>query len=554
MGEIATRRTAVIAATFVLVLSMALPVAAGVFSAAASPVAPSVAHTGGAQGSAVPSAAGAVPVGGTNAQTGVPHSPHAGTLDVYEVAPGGATSEDPAVAYDTVSFEPILNVDQELITYNGNSNTTYVPVLATCVPGTAQCQTDYGTPLIYDQHGAPYTGAVGQEPIYWSFVIDPAAHFYDPATHASWGVYPTDVMFSEARQAAWSTLIGVGSTAGWLTAQALLPNGSYDYDGGLHAPYNTTPGDILGSMLINDTAQGFCPAVALTLAHGCITFNAAGAGSDWPFFLQLIDDGFAGAVLPCGWYSASAQGAGIPDWPGSNAAHGDGPCDVSQLGPSQSTSSSQWSSYIAGLKSAAPGPNNVTSWDLYEQEIFGYPAPNPNVQWNMVGSGPYYTSLNPGGSPPGYSLAANPAYVQPGGCSGAGGLATYGGVCSPPAHGYIANVNVLYEPSDAAGINFYRAGTADFAGIQTPETATLLTLASEGKLNYYIAPSISTFFFPINLNWSSAVYASDSLPGNTEHPPQFLQSGSGPISANRSLSVQPGGELGVDRGRDQVPL
>ncbi|MGB6499917.1 MAG: hypothetical protein WBG19_00740 [Thermoplasmata archaeon] len=506
-------RSGVIAAVLVLVVSMALPVAlTGATHSPSSILA----------GAALPSAAAAPAAASTPAApvhpAGADQGPHPGILDTYEVAPGGATSEDPAVAYDTVSFEPILNVDEELITFNGNSNTSYVPVLATCVPGTAQCTTDYGSSLIDNQTGGPYTGAAGQEPIYWTFVIDPLAQFYDPATGKHWGVYPTDVMFSEAREAAWSTLIGVGSTAGWLTAQTLLPNGNSSWDGGTHAPYNTTPGNILGSMFINDTA--FCPAVAMTNAHGCITFNASGGASDWPFFLQLVDDGFAGAVLPCGWYTA--QGAGIPGWAGSKAAAGDGPCAVPQLGGPKATTSPAWQSYLTNLSSNAAVAGNVTSWDNYEQEIFNYPAPNPNVQWNMVGSGPYYAHLSPGGNPPGYQLAANPNYAQPVGCSGAGGLATYAGVCYPKVGGYIGTVNVQYQGSDTVGINEYRAGQADFATILPPETATMLQLASEGKLNYYIAPTLSTFFLPLNLNWSAAVYTSDSLPGTPNIPHGFF--------------------------------
>ena len=44
--------------------------------------------------------------------------PHPGTVDIYEVAPGGAKTEDPSVAYDTVSYEPIINVYQTLVAYN----------------------------------------------------------------------------------------------------------------------------------------------------------------------------------------------------------------------------------------------------------------------------------------------------------------------------------------------------------------------------------------------------------------------------------------------------
>ncbi|HYA11059.1 MAG TPA: hypothetical protein VEH10_05265, partial [Thermoplasmata archaeon] len=336
------KRTLAIVATLVLVVSFGLPVVANVMAtpahAAALPTGISAAVT--------PATTAAVKVNS-------PVSPHPGVLSVYDVYPGGATTEDPAVAYDTVSYEPILNVFETLVTYNGSSSTSYIPVLATCVPGTAQCTHDYGQSLVANN-------GKGQ-PVYWTFVIDPAAKFYDPATTNSWGVYPTDVMFSIAREMAYSEAIGVGNTPGWLIAQALLPNGSGSFDGGVHAPYNTTPADILGSMLINDT--NYCPAVAMTNAHGCITFVADGAGGPWPFFMQLIGDGFMG-VLPCGWYSNSAQGAGVPGW--AAPASADSSCLLPNGGTT--TQSSLWTSYLAGL--------NPTSWDAFEENLGAtYPAP-----------------------------------------------------------------------------------------------------------------------------------------------------------------------------------
>lgn len=521
-----SRRPATAVATVVLFVfsGVAAVVGAAPGPAASAPEA-SIASTSDASGPM--SGTATVPVGSGASLGSVPGSLHPGTLEVYEVAPGGATTEDPAVAYDTVSGEPILNVFEPLITYNGSANDSYVPVLATCVPGTPQCATDYGSTLVDDQHGAPYTGSAGQQPIFWTFVLDPRAEFYDPTTGNHWGVYPSDVMFSAAREMAWSTLIGVGSTPGWQIAQTLLPNGTLNahgraWDDGLHAPYNTTPGNILSSMLINDSA--FCPAAALTGAHGCITFRADGQGSDWPFFLQLIDDEFAGAVLPCGWYTAGAQGAGIPDWTGSHAASGDGPCAVPQLGASQSTSAPAWADYLANLTSPSNSnpSTNSTSWDQYENLILGYPAPDPHVQWRMAGSGPYYATLDPSGTPPGYALNANPYYAQPSGCSGAGGLSTYAGGCYPVVHVAIPQVDVVYEPSDTVGINAYRAGQADFATISAPETLTMVDLADEGKINYYVAPGSAQSFLALNLNWSSAVYARDSFPGAPNIPHNFF--------------------------------
>ncbi|HTW56017.1 MAG TPA: hypothetical protein VMG36_06190 [Thermoplasmata archaeon] len=422
-------------------------------------------------------------------------SPHPGTLDVYEVAPAGATTEDPAAAYDTVSYEPILNVYQTLINYNGASTTTFVPTLATCVPGTSQCVTDYGTNL---------TGYVAGEPIYWTFVIDKNARFYDPSTGNSWPVEPSDVMFSLARTMSFADQPYAGKAPGWIQTQALLPYGNPNWDNALHYPYNNTPGQILSSMLINDST--YCPSAALTSENGCVTFIANGGGQDWPFFLELVADNLGASIVPCGWFTA--QGAGIPGWAGTHAAHGDGSCTLPNGGTS--TNGAGWASYVAGL--------SPTAWDSLDQleNSPGWPAPQPNVQWNMVGSGPYAAAVTPG---TGYQLERNPDYQQPSGCSGAGGVATYGGYCDPAPGTYIANVNVFWEPDDSFGISQYEAGQADFAGIEQVHTSTLKSLQASGKLDIYQFPTISSFFTPINLDYSSSAYASDFPSEPTQNIP-----------------------------------
>ncbi|HTP53541.1 MAG TPA: hypothetical protein VML94_01060 [Thermoplasmata archaeon] len=476
----------VVGVAIVMILSTALSVVPEGLNArgVGTPMAPAATPT-----AALPSVAASV------APTPASSGHVKGTINIYEVAPNGANTMDPSVAYDTVSYEPIINVYQTLINYNGSSTATYVPTLATCVPGTPQCTTDYGSSLIVNN-------TAGQ-PTYWTFVIDPAAHFYDPATKKSWPVYPTDVMFSLARTMGFADLPYLGKENGWIIAQSLLPYGNAAWDKGYHSPLNNTPGEILGSMLINDTA--YCPAAALVAGqNGCITFNASGGGTDWPYFLQLVADNLGSSIEPCGWFTA--QSAGVPGWTGSKAAAGDGPCSVPQLGHSQSTSSAAWADYLANLTSSSNhvAATNMTSWDGFEETAFAFPANQPKVQWNMVGSGPYYAGVVEG---VGYELRVNPGYVQPSGCSGAGGLAVYTGYCDPRAGGYIANVNVYWEPDDSFGISEYRAGAADLAAIETTHTTSLLQLHAAGDLNYLSFPTISSFFTPVNLYWSSTEYA-----------------------------------------------
>ena len=418
-----------------------------------------------------------------------------GTVNVYEVAPAGANTMDPSVAYDTVSYEPILNVYQTLINYNGSSTATFVPTLATCVPGTPQCMTDYASNLTGYVHGTP-------APVYWTFAIDPSAHFYDNATKKSWGVYPSDVVFSLARTLAFADLPYAGKNPGWIIAQSLLPFGSGGWDSGWHSPFNNTPQYILNSMLVNDSA--YCPAKALHQGHGCVTFVANGSGSDWPFFLQLVADNLGASVVPCGWFTA--QSAGITGWAGTHAAGGDGPCLLPDGG--NTTNDSAWTTYVAGL--------SPTAWDTFELLAENSPQVQPGVRWAMVGSGPYYAGVVEG---IGYELRQNPAYVQPSGCSGAGSLATYTGYCDPAPSSFIHNVNVYWEPDDSFGISQYRAGAADFAGIESVHTTTLLQLAAAGDLDYTTAATISDAFTPIDLSWSPSEYASQFPSQPLQHIP-----------------------------------
>ena len=144
-----------------------------------------------------------------------PNPPNRGVLNVYELAPGGSVSEDPAIDYETVGYEPILNVYQALVSYNGSSAgpaaSDFVPNLATCVPGSTQCTALYGNSMV-DKNGN------------YTFVINPSAQFYNPITGAHYPVYPSDVLFSLARTCLFSTYPGYQVNPGWILCQSLLPN------------------------------------------------------------------------------------------------------------------------------------------------------------------------------------------------------------------------------------------------------------------------------------------------------------------------------------------
>ena len=470
----------VVVVTLVLVLSMLVPATAFVGpstpgrSAAPAPVRTSAPVRASRLSSPTPTA------------SPLSAGPHPGSLDIYEV--GSQTSEDPAVAYDTISAEPIYNVYQTLIAYNGTSTGQFVPELSTCVPGAADgtqssssvsCQSVYGSSLIVNN-------SLGQ-PEYWTYPIDPAARFYDPSTGASWPVFPSDVMFSFARTEGFANLPGVGVDPGWIQTQALDAYGNGSWDGGIHSPYNNTPQGILGSMLVNDST--YCPAAALA-ANGCITFNATGEGSVWPFFNQLMADGLGASIVPCGWFTYI--GASVPGFSGTTAPRGDGPCLLP--GGATSTGQAAFQSYLSST--------NPTAWDSFEGLANNHPSVQPAVQFDLVGSGPYY--IPPGDDVPTsfYLMFSNPAYRQPTGCAGVGGG------CEPAPGQYASEVTVHYETNPTPGLEQYIAGQADSATSYSSNTSTLAQLRSLGAIGISSAPSLDLYFLPYDLNWNRSAEAS----------------------------------------------
>ncbi len=414
-------------------------------------------------------------------------SPHPGHVIIYENAPGGATTLDPAVAYDSVSYEPIMAVYQPLITYNGSSvgpsPNDFIPVIASCVPGTAACTSLFGNTL---QSGSD-----------WTFVISAAPKFYDPGhPSASWGVYPSDVVFSMARSMALASPI-LGATAGWIQAQALLSGPkSASFDSGFHYPFNNTPYNILSSMTINGTS---CPSIALSnaaLYHGCVTFHANGTGAynkgslGWANFLDYMTIQSTGSIMSCGWMTAN--GAGLPGWTTGVTGAGDMSC------------------------AAPPAPGTATSptiadtaWDFYPVDFIftNYPCGNAPVSCGaMVGSGPYYLSSYVVSTS--FVLKQNPNYAPNPNCSW-----TYvEGVnaCYPAAGTYAKEIDVTWEsdPALTAGLQGVSAGVVDFAAYHpSTETALALQFVEQHKATVTVGPSLSVNFWPFNFAFNTTLAA-----------------------------------------------
>jgi hypothetical protein len=416
-------------------------------------------------------AGGSVPAGKAAVK-----SPHPGSFVIYEYVPGTPTTADPAIDYETQGYEPILNIYQTLVDYNGSltgpTYQSYVPDLATCVPGSPTCQSLYGSPLL-STDGINYT-----------FVINKASQFYDPSTGAHWSVYPTDVVFSVIRTMGFSELPCWTCNNGWILTQALLPPAG-TWDGGIHFYANNTPYTVFSHLLVNDSTN--CPAAAVASQNGCVTFVANGyrlgqTAHLWPYFLELIADNLGASIVPAGFFSAAPQSAGIPGWTvGTVPGKGDGPVKL----PGGFTSSSP--AFLSFVKANLP----ATSWDSWEAAGSAPPFFG-NVQFTYMGSGPYYMKLySPGVS---YLLQANPFWVQNPYC-------TYTGCKSAPGS-YVPSVSVTWTTSALPGEAAYASGTADFATIPTTDTALALQLVQQGKIGITAYPTINIGFFPFTLNFN----------------------------------------------------
>ena len=442
---------------------------------------------GAAPSVASPTASGAVAERAPTAERSVSPSgagPHPGTLAVYENG-GGGTTMDPASAYNTINAEPIWNVYETLVAYNGTDTgstpSNFVPQLATCVPGSAECVTQFGENLTFQNATNPANAQ------YYTFEIDAGARFYDPNTSANWPVYPSDVVFSLARTMAFAEEPFLEAYPGWIQSQALLPSGNSAWDGGVHYPFNNTPRNIMSAILVNDST--YCPAPKGSLkTNGCVTFNVGPSGFPWPNFLQFVADPMGGGVVPCGRFTA--VGAPVPGFNASSAPNGDGTCTLPY--GATSTSQSAYSRYLASL--------TPTAWDKYEVKGGdSYPSAQPAVQWQLIGSGPYYVYEVSAST--GYFLRANPDYAAPVGCAGLTG-------CLPRPGEYIGTVDVYWDSGDEAGLQAMAGGQADTAGLFPADFAALQSLVSSGK--YGLIQNIATlsfFFNPFELNFSTSAEA-----------------------------------------------
>lgn len=420
-----------------------------------------------------------------------------GTIVSYDLT-GGSPAEtlDPAIDYETIGFEPIANVYQTLITYNESSVSNFIPELASCVPGSAQCTAQFGQSLV---NGYNIT-----------FVISGASNFYDPNTQHTWGVYPTDVVFSFARTSSFAVLPSWGGNNGWVTAQSYLPLGNQSWDAatsptgnGMHYPGNNTPYQIFSHLLVNDSA--FCPAGAYTGGnHGCVTIVADGLGQTWTpsAVFQLLADPLGGAITPAAWISQ--QGSPLPGWTDTLSGAGDYPVGLpGDMSTTNATSTNAgYQSWLTGTALATP-----TMWDAMQiagSGYFGFPSGSVTAKNVMAGSGPYYLDAFDNGVA--YTLKANPGYNPNPSCVGSTS-------CQPAVGKYVGTVIQNWEVTQNPGIAALESGTTDFGVIPSTQTSLMLQLLSQGKVKFTQFPTLGIYFYPFDWNFNLA--ASQSLSPTT---------------------------------------
>ena len=225
------------------------------------------------------------------------------TITDAEVVPGGPYCLDPQIDWETVGMEPIRNVYQTLVAYNGSSTTSFDPVLVTNIPTIAN-------------------GEVSSNGLNWTFAIRTSAKFADGNSLSVFDVY-----FSMVREMLFTS--GSPGTGGYTLAQALLPG------------YATgTPG-------YNDYTN-ITNAITYDNSTQTITFHLF---KPVPYFLTLLAD-TPSSVMEYSW--AAAHGAGLTFTPQGFSSYmqeanandynqyllwntmGTGPFTVSQVQPGES--------------------------------------------------------------------------------------------------------------------------------------------------------------------------------------------------------------------------
>ena len=158
-------------------------------------------------------------------QVGIYHAASGSSFTNAELETGGYKTFDPQIAYDTVSFEPLVNTMQYLVGYQGSSNSSFYPELASALPTSGHgINSANVTRTIAEYNGTTnswqnvsVTYAPGQV---YTFTIRSNATWQDGTSVTSW-----DAAFSIIRDLLFDG--GSPGTPGWIIGQVLLPGDLY---------------------------------------------------------------------------------------------------------------------------------------------------------------------------------------------------------------------------------------------------------------------------------------------------------------------------------------
>jgi ABC-type transport system substrate-binding protein len=179
---------------------------------------------------------------------------------VTEVLPGGAYSFDPAIDYEVIGMEIIVNIYETLVQYNGSSDSQMIPLVASEVPTVAN-------------------GGISANYLNYTFNIRNGLKFSNGDPLTAWDVYTSMIR----------TLLFVADspgTAGWILAQDLLPGDGF-------ATNATSYQNVTQAITVDNTTQ-------------TVTFHLLKPD---PAFLDYIADPEGAAIVDYSWLVA--HGAGI---------------------------------------------------------------------------------------------------------------------------------------------------------------------------------------------------------------------------------------------------
>jgi len=219
-----------------------------------------------------------------------------------EYVPGGPRTLDPAIAYDTVSYEVLYEIYQPLIYYNGTSLTEFHPVVAKQVPTVAN-------------------GLVTSNYLNWTFYINSSATFSN-GDHAT----AYDVYESMLRTLLFANDPG---TPGWIVAHALLPAPT------IYGPFNLSFYWIHHAITWNNTTNSvtfhLLPSVPTWLPNTTAMYAGVSYGvlnqsykvqnfGAAAYFLQLLAGPVCSYVMDYNWLKANNHTAPQPTLPQNNSA------------------------------------------------------------------------------------------------------------------------------------------------------------------------------------------------------------------------------------------